>query len=90
MATTSSSTSSPTSSTCAAASPPASRPPYGAEALEEFFAVGAEAFFVAAEELEREEPRLYRLLAEFFRQDPAEDKRNGGLPAPVVAEPRDP
>jgi Mlc titration factor MtfA (ptsG expression regulator) len=45
--------------------------PYGAEALEEFFAVGAEAFFVAPEELEREEPRLYRLLAEFFRQDPA-------------------
>jgi Mlc titration factor MtfA (ptsG expression regulator) len=45
--------------------------PYGAEALEEFFAVGAEAFFVAPEELEREGPRLYRLLAEFFRQDPA-------------------
>ncbi|HWO47439.1 MAG TPA: zinc-dependent peptidase, partial [Solirubrobacterales bacterium] len=45
--------------------------PYGAEALEEFFAVGSEAFFVAPQELEREEPRLYRLLAEFFRQDPA-------------------
>jgi Mlc titration factor MtfA (ptsG expression regulator) len=44
--------------------------PYGAEALEEFFAVSAEAFFVAPDTLEREQPRLYRLLAEFFRQDP--------------------
>ena len=48
--------------------------PYGAEALEEFFAVGAEAFFVAPAELLNESPRLYRLLAEFFRQDPAADK----------------
>ncbi len=45
--------------------------PYGAEAIEEFFAVGAEAFFVAPAELRGESPRLYRLLAEFFRQDPA-------------------
>ena len=60
--------------------------PYGAEALEEFFAVGAEAFFVAPDDLEREEPRLYRLLAEFFRQEPALDKRNGGRVAPVVAD----
>ena len=60
--------------------------PYGAEALEEFFAVGAEAFFVAPEELEREELRLYRLLAEFFRQDPARDKRNGGRAAPVAGD----
>ena len=44
--------------------------PYAAEALEEFFAVGAEAFFVASSELEAEQPRLYGLLAEFFRQDP--------------------
>jgi hypothetical protein len=44
--------------------------PYAAEALEEFFAVGAEAFFVASSELEAVEPRLYGLLAEFFRQDP--------------------
>jgi len=58
--------------------------PYGAEALEEFFAVGAEAFFVAPEDLEREEPALYRLLGEFFRQDPAQDKRNGGREAPVA------
>ena len=58
--------------------------PYAAEALEEFFAVGAEAFFVAPEELEREEPGLYLLLAEFFRQDPARDKRDGGREAPVA------
>jgi len=60
--------------------------PYAAEALEEFFAVGAEAFFVAPEDLEREQPELYRLLAEFFRQDPARDKRNGGREAPVAIE----
>jgi Mlc titration factor MtfA (ptsG expression regulator) len=47
--------------------------PYGAEALEEFFAVGAEAFFVAPAELRGESPRLYRLLAEFFQQDPERD-----------------
>jgi hypothetical protein len=45
--------------------------PYGAEALEEFFAVAAEAFFVAAQELKAEQPRLYALLKDFFRQDPA-------------------
>jgi Mlc titration factor MtfA (ptsG expression regulator) len=45
--------------------------PYGAEALEEFFAVAAEAFFVAPVELENEEPRTYALLKSFFRQDPA-------------------
>jgi len=59
--------------------------PYGAEALEEFFAVGAEAFFVAPDDLEREEPELYGLLAEFFCQDPARDKRDGGREAPVPA-----
>ncbi|SEK28846.1 hypothetical protein SAMN05216359_101304 [Roseateles sp. YR242] len=47
--------------------------PYGAEAPEEFFAVAVEAFFVAPNELRHEQPRLYRLLAEFFRQDPALD-----------------
>ena len=45
--------------------------PYGAEALEEFFAVAAEAFFVAPGELMREQPRVYELLRTFFRQDPA-------------------
>jgi Mlc titration factor MtfA (ptsG expression regulator) len=58
--------------------------PYGAEALEEFFAVGAEALFVAPAELQAEAPRLYGLLAEFFRQDPVRDQSDGGLAAPVA------
>lgn len=45
--------------------------PYGAESLEEFFAVGSEAFFVAPDECRREEPELYALLSNFYRQDPA-------------------
>ena len=44
--------------------------PYGAEAIEEFFAVAAEAFFVAPRELEDEQPRTYALLAERFQQQP--------------------
>lgn len=45
--------------------------PYGAEAIEEFFAVAAEAFFVAADELKAEQPRVYALLSAFFRQETA-------------------
>ena len=45
--------------------------PYGAQALEEFFAVAAEAFFVAPGDLQAEQPRVYELLKGFFRQDPA-------------------
>ena len=45
--------------------------PYGAESLDEFFAVAAEAFFVAPAELKLEQPALYELLAGYFRQDPA-------------------
>lgn len=45
--------------------------PYGAEAVEEFFAVAVEAFFVAPAAMRAEEPALYALLAGFFRQDPA-------------------
>jgi MtfA peptidase len=45
--------------------------PYGAEALEEFFAVGSEAFFVSAAALKAEQPALYELFAGFYRQDPA-------------------
>ena len=44
---------------------------YGAEALEEFFAVAAEAFFVAPVALRSEQPRVYELLQTFFRQNPA-------------------
>ena len=45
--------------------------PYGAQAPEEFFAVAAEAFFVAPHELRAEHPAFYELLRGFFRQDPA-------------------
>lgn len=45
--------------------------PYGAEAVEEFFAVAAEAFFVAPAAMRIEEPAMYALLAGFFEQDPA-------------------
>jgi Mlc titration factor MtfA (ptsG expression regulator) len=45
--------------------------PYGAEAIDEFFAVAAEAFFVAPEAMRAEHPALYDLLAGYFRQDPA-------------------
>jgi Mlc titration factor MtfA (ptsG expression regulator) len=44
--------------------------PYGAESLEEFFAVAAEAFFVAPGEFKSEQPRVYELLKSLFRQDP--------------------
>jgi Mlc titration factor MtfA (ptsG expression regulator) len=45
--------------------------PYAAEAPEEFFAVSAEAFFVAPFEFRAEHPTLYELLRGYFRQDPA-------------------
>jgi MtfA peptidase len=45
--------------------------PYGAEAVEEFFAVAVEAFFVAPQGMRREHPALYDLFAGYFKQDPA-------------------
>ena len=45
--------------------------PYAAEAPEEFFAVASEAFFVTPQKLQEEQPALYRLLASYYRQDPA-------------------
>lgn len=45
--------------------------PYGAESIEEFFPVAAEAFFVAPQALRAEQPALYELFADYFRQDPA-------------------
>ena len=45
--------------------------PYGAEAVEEFFAVAVEAFFVVPGAMRDEHPALYALLAGYFRQDPA-------------------
>ncbi len=45
--------------------------PYGAEGVEEFFAVAVEAFFVAPAAMRAEHPALYALFAGYFRQDPA-------------------
>jgi Mlc titration factor MtfA (ptsG expression regulator) len=45
--------------------------PYAAEAPEEFFAVAAEAFFVAPREFRAEHRALYGLLRKYFKQDPA-------------------
>jgi MtfA peptidase len=45
--------------------------PYAAEAPDEFFAVVSEAFFVTPRELKEEQPAMYRLLASFYKQDPA-------------------
>jgi MtfA peptidase len=46
--------------------------PYAAEAPDEFFAVASEALFVTPQALKEEQPALYRLLASYYRQDPAE------------------
>ena len=43
--------------------------PYGAQSLDEFFAVASETFFVAPKALKKEQPALYRLLSGFYRQD---------------------
>ncbi len=45
--------------------------PYGAESIDEFFAVASEVFFVAPADLRDEHPALYELLRGFFLQDPA-------------------
>ncbi len=45
--------------------------PYGAEAVEEFFAVAVEAFFVLPAAMRAQEPAMYELLAGFFKQNPA-------------------
>jgi Mlc titration factor MtfA (ptsG expression regulator) len=50
------------------------RPPlrrYGAVSRAEFFAVASEAFFDQPHDLASAEPRLYEVLARFYRQDPA-------------------
>jgi len=45
--------------------------PYGAESPGEFFGVVTEAFFQRPVELRRHHAELYRLLADFYRLDPA-------------------
>ncbi len=44
---------------------------YGAQGLDEFFAVAVEAFFVTPRSLRSDHARLYALLADYFGQDPA-------------------
>lgn len=45
---------------------------YGATNEAEFFAVATEAFFCKPRRMADRNPRLYRLLADFYRQDPSE------------------
>lgn len=45
--------------------------PYGAEGVDEFFAVAVEAFFVSAVAMRAAHPTLYALFAGYFAQDPA-------------------
>lgn len=47
--------------------------PYGATAIDEFFAVATEAFFVEPAAMQAEHPALYALFRRFYRQDPALD-----------------
>jgi Mlc titration factor MtfA (ptsG expression regulator) len=51
---------------------------YGATSPAEFFAVATETFFERPHDLKAQSPDLYRVLAEFFRLDPA-----AWLPAPA-------
>jgi Mlc titration factor MtfA (ptsG expression regulator) len=44
--------------------------PYAAHHPAEFFAVASEAFFVRPEPLAQQYPRVFALLAEYYRQDP--------------------
>jgi MtfA peptidase len=45
--------------------------PYGAESIEEFFAVASEAFFVQAREMRHAQRNLYELMCHYYLQDPA-------------------
>jgi len=44
--------------------------PYGAEGVDEFFAVASEVFFVAPDEFKAHHPSLYQLFAGYYRQTP--------------------
>ena len=48
---------------------------YGATNEAEFFAVATEYFFDKPRQMERREEALYRLLADFYGQEPAERER---------------
>jgi Mlc titration factor MtfA (ptsG expression regulator) len=45
--------------------------PYGAQSIDEFFAVAAESFFVTPKQVRDERPALYAMLGGYFQQDPA-------------------
>jgi Mlc titration factor MtfA (ptsG expression regulator) len=45
--------------------------PYGAQAIDELFAVAVESFFVAPRAMRAAHASLYALFSEFFGQDPA-------------------
>ncbi len=47
--------------------------PYGASAIEEFFAVSSEAFFASPDLLQSAHPALYTLFSRYYRQNPAAD-----------------
>ncbi len=49
--------------------------PYGATNPAEFFAVATEAFFDVPAALEQNEPNLYDVMRDFYKQDPAERLR---------------
>lgn len=51
--------------------------PYGAESIDEFFAVAAETFFVDPAGLQAAMGPVYRLLADYFGDDPAPYQRGG-------------
>jgi Mlc titration factor MtfA (ptsG expression regulator) len=52
--------------------------PYGAEGVDEFFPVAAEAFFVSPQRLRDEHPRLYDAFVAYFKQDPAGERVPAG------------
>jgi Mlc titration factor MtfA (ptsG expression regulator) len=49
--------------------------PYGAQSIDEFFAVASESFFTAPENMKGEHPALYAMFTLFYRQDPAAERR---------------
>ena len=51
--------------------------PYGATNPAEFFAVATECFFEKSWQLQQKHPGLYRLLRDYYGQDPAERGRVG-------------
>jgi len=54
--------------------------PYGFYNEQEFFAVATEYFFIAGRQLASRHPKLYEMLRQTFRQDPARDVFRGQIP----------